>query len=367
MFSWQKYYSFASVAVVSSVLVSCAGFDPEAVSDSPKMIVGVGAPVPAALETEAVVTRNADAADDPEIWVDPRDPNRAVIFGTDKQAGLYSYGLDGKITGFIPDGRLNNVDLRGSFPTPQGERVLVAASDRGRMGAALYLMDPATLETKPWGVVPMDLVEPYGLCVGRQGDRFIVIVNSTDGQVRQVEVKAGPDGAIAATEQRRFAVPSQSEGCVVDDVRGLLYLGEEAKGIWRFPLDPAAGSAGALIAAAPSEMLQPDVEGLTLVREASATYLVASSQGDSAYAVWRVDAEPAYLGRFSIMGANSADPVTGTDGIAGYGGAVGPFPGGLFVAQDDSDTEGEQPTAGRARQNFKLVDWREVKRALQIP
>jgi 3-phytase len=341
--------------------------DPEAVSDSPKMIVGVGAPVPAALETEAVVTRNADAADDPEIWVDPRDPNRVVIFGTDKQAGLYSYGLDGRIIGFIPDGRLNNVDLRDGFPTPQGPRVLVAASDRGRMGAALYLMDPATLETRPWGVAPLDLAEPYGLCVGRMGEKFIVIVNGTDGQVRQIEVKAGPDGAMVASEQRRFAVPSQPEGCVVDDVRGLLYVGEEAKGIWRFPLDPAAGSAGTLIATAPSEQLQPDVEGLTLVREPSATYLVASSQGDSAYAVWRVDGEPAYLGRFSIMGANGADPVTGTDGIAGYGGAAGRFTGGLFVAQDDSDTEGEQPAAGRARQNFKLVDWREVKAALRIP
>ena len=367
MFSRRIYYRFASLSVAAVLLSSCAGLDPEARSDSGKMLMGVGTPVPAAAETQAVATRNADAADDPEIWVDPADRSRGVIFGTDKQAGLYVYGLDGKVRAFLPEGRLNNVDLRDGFPTPQGPRVLVAASDRGRMGAALYLMDPATLEVRPWGVVPLDLAEPYGLCMARQGEAFVVIVNGTDGQVRQVTVEAGPDGAVRSTEQRRFALATQTEGCVADDAKGLLYVGEEGRGIWRYPLDPVT-NAGTLIAEAPSDRLQPDVEGLTLLREGPATWLIASSQGDSAFAVWRVDGpEPAWAGRFSVMGANGADPVTGTDGIAALGGQVGPYPAGLFVAQDDSDTDGEQPVAGRDRQNFKLVDWREVKRALGLP
>ena len=50
----------------------------------------------------------------------------------------------GKPTGFIPDGRLSNVDLRGGFPTPQGERVLVGASDRpdrASYGVMKFLQD----------------------------------------------------------------------------------------------------------------------------------------------------------------------------------------------------------------------------------
>jgi 3-phytase len=331
------------------------------------MLIGLGTPVPAAGETQAVATRNADAADDAEIWADPRDPSRAVIFGTDKQAGLYVYDLDGRVRAFLPDGRLNNVDLRGGFPTPAGERVLVAASDRGRLGAALYLLDPATLDVEPWGVVPLDLAEPYGLCMARLGDAFLVIVNGTDGQVRQVRVEAGSDGRLLAVEQRRFGLNSQTEGCVADDMLGRLYIGEEGRGVWRYPLDSAAPASGVLLAAAPSDVLKPDVEGLTLLREGAATYLIASSQGDSAFAVWRVEAaEPVYAGRFSIIGGQGADPVTGTDGVAALGGAVGAYPAGLLVAQDDSDTDGEQPGPGRERQNFKLVDWREVKRALGI-
>ena len=354
--------------LVFFALAACAASDREAVSDSPKALQGAGTPVAAAGETQSVATRNADAADDPEIWIDPKDPSRGVIFGTDKQAGLYVYGLDGAVRAFLPEGRLNNVDLRPGFPTPAGERVLAAASDRGRLGAALYLMDPVSLETRPWGLARLDLTEPYGLCMGRLGEAFVVVVNGTDGQVRQIAVEWGPDGAPRTVEQRRFGLASQTEGCVVDDARGQLYVGEEGRGVWRFPLDPAAGSQGTLIAEAPSEALKPDVEGLTLLREPDATWLIASSQGDSAFAVWRVDgAAPRYAGRFSVMGGGGADPVTGTDGVAAWGGPAGRFPEGLVVMQDDSDTDGEAPSPGRDRQNFKLVDWREVRRALSLP
>lgn len=349
------------------LLAGCAAIDPEATSDSAKLLKGVGTPVPAAGETQAVATQSADAADDPAIWVDPKDSSRAVVFGTDKQAGLYSYDLAGAVTQFIPDGRLNNVDLREGFPTPAGPRVLVAASDRGRMGAALYLLDPATLKTAPWGLAKLDLAEPYGLCMGRRGDGFIVIVDGTDGQVRQVRIAAGADGAVVATEERRFAVGSQTEGCVVDDRKGALYIGEEDHAIWRYDLDPASGSARTLVAAAPSAMLQPDIEGLALLRDGEKTWLIASSQGDSAFAVWRVDgAAPAYAGRFSVMAANGVDGITGTDGLDAMGGTVGRFGNGLLVIQDDVDSEGEALSNARQRQNFKFVDWRAVSDALGL-
>ena len=344
-----------------------AGCDGEVASDAARMVKGVGTPVLAAGETQAVGTQGADAADDPAIWVDPQDSRRAVIFGTDKQAGLYSYDLGGAVTQFIPDGRLNNVDLRDGFPTALGTRVLVAASDRNRMGAALYLLDPATLVTTAWGLAKLDLSEPYGLCMGRRGDRFIVIVNGTDGRVRQFQVAAAADGTPQITEERRFAVGSQTEGCVIDDQKGQLYIGEEGKGIWRYALDPGTGASGELIAAAPSPMLKPDVEGLTLLREGKRTWLIASSQGDSAFAVWRVDgAEPLYAGRFSVMAGNGVDGVTGTDGLDALGGTIGQFPNGLVVVQDDVDSEGETLSTTRRSQNFKLVDWRTISEALRL-
>lgn len=348
------------------LLSACAALNGEVVSDSPRMTIGAGTPVPVAGETQAVATLSADAADDPEIWADPRDPSRAVIFGTDKQAGLYVYDLDGKVRQFLPEGPLNNVDLRPGFTVDGREQVLVGASDRGRGGIAFFLLDPDTLQARPWGVTPVAVSEPYGFCMGRRGNDFIAVLVGKDGDVKQLVVTAEA-GKPVVREQRAFAVGSQSEGCVVDDVAGILYVGEEAKGIWRYGLDPAAGNARMQIAAAPSVSLTPDVEGLTLLREGDKTWLIASSQGDSAFAVWRVDgAEPVYGGRFSPVAANGVDNVTGTDGLAALGGRVGGFPEGLLVIQDDVDTDGETTSATRVRQNYKLVDWRAVKAALGL-
>ena len=345
---------------------SCAAIDPESVSDSAGMSVGVGTPVAAAGETAAVGTKVRDAADDPEIWADPRDPSRGVIFGTDKQAGLYVYGLDGKDRQFLPEGPLNNVDLRAGFQVDGREQVLVAASDRGRSAIAFFLLDPDSLNVAPWGVTPVKVSEPYGFCMGRRGEETVAVMVGKDGDIAQFTVTE-KDGKPSLALTRTFAVGSQSEGCVIDDATGTLFIAEEAKGIWRYSLDPASGSARTLLAAAPSDMLKPDVEGLTLLREGGKTFLLASSQGDSAFAVWRVDgAQAAYAGRFSVMPGARADAVTGTDGLAALGGPVGAFPEGLVGVQDDSDTDGETTTGARARQNFKLVDWRAVKAALKL-
>jgi 3-phytase len=361
----QYFISFATVAAIS-VLAGCAAVDPESVSDSAGMTIGAGTPVPAAGETAAVGTALSDAADDPEIWADPRDPSRGVIFGTDKKAGLYVYGLDGKDRQFLPEGPLNNVDLRDGFTVDGREQVLVGASDRRRMGIAFFLLDPDTLKVTPWGVTPVQVSEPYGFCMGRSGADTIAIVVGKDGDIAQLTVTA-KDGKPAIALTRTFAVGSQSEGCVVDDATGTLFIGEEAKGIWRYSLAPSSGSTRTLLAGAPSDMLKPDVEGLTLLREGAKTYLLASSQGDSAFAVWRVDGpQAAYAGRFSVVGGAGADPVTGTDGLAALGGPVGAFPEGLIVVQDDADTDGEAASTVRTRQNFKLVDWRAVKAALAI-
>jgi 3-phytase len=228
-------------------------------------------------------------------------------------------------------------------------------------------LDPVSLKLSPWGLIPLDLAEPYGFCMGRRGPDFIAIINGTDGQVRQVRISVGADGALIAKEERRFAVGSQTEGCVVDDRKGQLYIGEEGVGVWRYDLDPASMAPRVQIVAAPSDMLKPDVEGMTLLREGEKTWLIVSSQGDSAFAVWRVDgAEPLYRGRFSVVSAAGVDGVTGTDGVAAIGGVVGPYSQGLVVMQDDVDDVGEVVTTNRVRQNFKLVDWRAVKAALSL-
>lgn len=327
-------------------------------------------PVPAATETSAVATANADAADDPAIWAAPGGTTVSLngtrttgfIAGTDKKAGLYIFDFDGRQLQFLADGLLNNVDLREDVVVDRRRQVVLGASDRGRMGIALYLYDPAGVGSAnavtPWGFIKSDVAEPYGFCIGKLGEELHAVLVGKDGQVRQYQI--APGATPSAIEVRRFAVGSQAEGCVFDDKASRLYIGEELKGVWRYGAAASAGDARDLVegVAGPGRLVA-DVEGVTMIHDGKARYLLVSSQGDSAFAVWRVDGgQPVYAGRFNVSSANGIDAVTGTDGIDARGGRVGPFPEGLVVVQDD-ENEG-------LTQNFKLVDWREIRSALGL-
>ena len=92
---------------------------------------------------------------------------------------------------------------------------------------------------------------------------------------------------------------------------------------------------------------------------AGCEYLIVSSQGDSTYPVYRIQGDDhVYLGRFAIVDGDVIDGVTQTDGLDAWSGPIGPFPVGALGFHDHEDS----PNPGQ--QNFKMVDWRDVKTAL---
>lgn len=321
---------------------------------------GVSAPtasVPAAAETAAVGTRMADAADDPAIWTGANgvsfagNNQQGIVLGTDKKAGLYVFGLGGEVLQFLAEGLLNNVDLRA-----EGNGFVAGASDRGRMGVALYRFGGQG-ELRPAGFIKSDLAEPYGFCMGRIDGQLLAVVIGKDGQVREYGV-TGEGTALTGTERRRYAVGSQSEGCSIDDATATLYIGEEMKGVWRYPLNGAPERT--LVASVGDGKLVADVEGVTLLRDAGETFLIVSSQGDDAFAVWQVGAAAGterYVGRIRVAASGTVDGVSGTDGVDAWSGSIGPYTRGLLAMQDNDN--------GAEAQNFKLVDWATVRAALE--
>ena len=306
-------------------------------------------------ETEPVGTGNADAADDPAIWRNPRDPARSLIVGTDKKAGLHVYGLDGKSRHFLPDGKLNNVDL-----IDLGRKgVIVVASDRNDKAQALlrlYRLDTVAARLEPLGTVIGGAGEAYGVCLMRVGADVHAFSVLKAGDIHQVRIDlsdAEPKGEIV----RSLKLQSQTEGCVVDDRTKTLYVGEEDRGIWAFEARADGPAAGKLIAPVDRKQLVDDVEGLALAPSGRrGGYLVASSQGDNAYALYSLpDHKPA--GRFRVV-AGQVGAAEETDGIALAMGRFGKdYPAGLFVVQDGENAP--------AAQNFKLVSWRDALRAVR--
>ena len=297
---------------------------------------------PVAAVAETVVTTDPTVdADDPVLWADAKDPARALWIGTDKSDGLYVHGLDGKVRQFFADGPLNNVDLRDGFVVDGRSYVLIAAAERARFGIVTYLLDPATLEVKPYGFIPTDMGEPYGFCMGKRGEAIYLMPNNKNGEARQYRVTAGPAGPVATLE-RTLKVATQTEGCVVDDEAQVFYLGEEDTGIWRFDFDPKAPAAPRLVYGVDGKVLTADVEGLTIMRDGARRYLVASSQGDSTYPVWQIEGEAyVYKGRFAVEGG-AIDNVTVTDGIDAWSGPIGPYPQGAIAMHDTDDGDGKQ-------------------------
>lgn len=307
-------------------------------------------------QTDPVGSSNADAADDPAIWRNPRDPAKSLIVGTDKKAGLYLYGLDGKARDFHPDGRLNNVDL-----VDMGRRtgVIVVASDRNDKVQArlrVYRLDTAAAKLVPLGEVTGGAGEAYGVCLMRAGSELHAFSVLKPGDIHQVRIDLSgekPAGEIV----RSLKLQTQTEGCVVDPRSRKLYVGEEDRGIWAFDARATGSVDGTLVAPVDRKQLVDDVEGLALAPVGrKGGYLVASSQGDNAYALYSLpDHKPA--GRFRVV-PGALGSTEETDGIAlAMGGFGKDYPAGLFVVQDGDNA----PHA----QNFKLVSWRDALRAVR--
>lgn len=332
-------------------------------------VVGPGAPVMATLETPSVGTAGQDAADDPAVWASAApvtimgQSTPGFVAGTDKKSGLYIYGFDGKILQFLPEGLLNNVDVVEGLSVGGRPQVVLGASDRtpGKTGISLYTFDPAGTGRngmRYWGAVATDVVEPYGFCFARRGAEVHAILVGHEGELRQFVLGVDAAGRPTARLVRTAEIGTISEGCAADEATDALYINEENVGLWRYGLNPASGAARTLIQPIARDILVADAEGLTTISDASGRYLIASSQGDSTFPVWRIDgAAPEYKGRFKVVDG-AVDGITGTDGLAAASGQVGPFPDGLVVIQDDVNDVGTQ--------NFKYVDWRDIRRALGL-
>lgn len=315
------------------------------------------ATVSAKVETQPVATME-DAADDPAIWRNAANPAESLIIGTDKRAGIHVYDLAGKQVSFTPSPRLNNVDLRD---VGGNVGVLVAASDRQDLAnakMALFRLDTVEKKLVPLASIPVGPGEAYGMCLWqRASDKalfgFLVL---KDGRIDQValDLSGVPTGKVV----RSMKLGTQSEGCVVDDRTGILYVAEEDVGLWKFDASPDGPVTATALAKADGKEIVMDAEGVAIAPSGvDGGYVIVSSQGDNAYAAYKLP-EASYVGRFRIADG-TIDGVQETDGIELMLGDFGPnFAGGLFVVQDGDNLP--------ATQNFKLVSWADVVSALGL-
>ncbi|WP_189442157.1 phytase, partial [Pseudoduganella dura] len=325
------------------------------------------APLPVVLprtQTEPVA-RAGDAADDPAIWLHPRDPAASRVLGTNKKQGLLVYDLQGRQTQLLEAGRLNNVDVRQdvSFGAERFDLALATQRDENSMVLFTIAADGTVAEAAR---LPTELEEIYGACVFRPaGGGLDAFVNDKDGRYLHYRIGRAA-GKFTAQVVRRFRTASQPEGCVADEASGQLFVGEEKRGLWVTDADATREPRLTMVLPV-GGVLKADVEGVGIYRAAGdgagRGYVVVSSQGNDSYVV--LDAAPPYKVRGAFrIGVNVTAGIDGaseTDGLEVTSANLGgPFARGMLVVQDGYKRMPDGP------QNFKLVAWDDIARALGL-
>ena len=334
-------------------LLSASLFGVSACATPPEVLPFEIQSIPATVETAPMIGVG-DRADDPAIWVSDSSDQASLILGTNKDEGLHVYALDGTELQFLNVGAINNIDIRGRFA--------VASNDE--MGALSWFVITRNTAAPVLhiGDTQVQKAEPYGVCLGQDEIGLIAAITYKDGLVEFWRGDQSKDADISATLESTVQLPTQLEGCAFDETQDLIFIGEEAFGLYAYAYLDGMAKPKIVDSIAASNGLVADVEGISIYYEPNGGYIVASAQEADRFVVYDRLPPHAPRGIFTVSENEngSIDAVSHTDGLDVVSSPLPGFPNGLLVVQDDGN-----PASG-VDQNFKLVDWSAIKAALNL-
>jgi 3-phytase len=308
-------------------------------------------------------------ADDPAIWINPINPEKSLIIGTDKTGNaLYVFDLKGKIVQKIGDIlRPNNVDVEYGLLLAGRKTDIAVVTERNAQRLRIFAIDSSRLQlreiTDPEGTTVFDGQEgdsaaPMGIALYRRpkdGAVFAIVSRKkgpSGAYLWQYRLVPTADGRVRLQKVREFGQFSgrgEIEAVAVDDQLGFVYYADENYGILKYHADPEHPEAAKLLAVFGKEGFEGDREGIA----------VYPMRGDKGYLLC-VDQRPqrsvVYVFRREGTSANRHDhqqPVAvihtdsdETDGIEATSQPLGrQFPSGLLIMMNS-----------QAR-NFHLYRW----------
>ena len=320
--------------------------------------------ITASVETNPVQSQTlvGDSADDPAIWYNEANPDQSVIFGTNKVEGLYAYNLDGEQLQRIPYAKINNIDIRQNVRFGNQKLDLLAGSNRTNNAIDLFIISKeGSIAESPNFRLALGKLQPYGYGLFMPNDSTLYsLLNDKYGNVVQHHITMQGDSLVGKMV-RRFQLPTQAEGIMADDKRGIIYIGEEQTGIHSFKGDPNGGKETSILeeSTIKNKNIRFDIEGIAYLPP---HYMLASSQGNFTYAIFDLKSEN-YLTSFSIKDGETIDGVEETDGLEILRKPLGSkYPEGILVVQDGFNRD-----KGEIRnQNFKIIDLRQVLKLLPL-
>lgn len=324
--------------------------------------------VEADYETSPVTsTLGEDAADDPAIWINKSNPEKSMIIGTNKKAGLHVYDLHGNELQFVAIGKMNNADVSYDLKYQNKNIDIVAGSNRSNNSIEILQIDTENLKLieTPILTIPSTLDEVYGFCLyhNTTSGKQYAFVNSKNGKIEQWYLN-NESSELSAQMVRSLWVSSQPEGMVVDPITNTLYVGVEEDAIYKFNAQAEADTMSTRLNESGENNLNInyDIEGLSIYRTSDTKgYLIASIQGNFTYAIFDLYDHNKYITSFKIKDG-IYDGVEETDGIDVTNIPLGKeFPKGILVVQDGFNKDGDT----ELNQNFKVVSFDKILKFLK--
>lgn len=294
-------------------------------------------------------------SDDPAVWVNPADPAKSLVIGTDKDANgaLYVYDLNGKMQADKVVRNLkrpNNVDVEYGLQL-NGKPVDIAVATE-RLTHKLRIFSLPDMKPVDNGGLEMfegDTEPEYRDLMGislyrtRQGKIYAFVGRKkgpANGYIGQYLLQDDSAGHVKATLIRKFGTFSgkkEIESIAVDDALGYVYYSDEGVGVKQYYADAQKGNEQLALFATTG--FTEDHEGISLYQLTDSTgYILVSDQGASQFQVFSREGTAAAPFEHKLLKVIkvSAQQSDGSETIAL---PLGPkYPKGLFVAMSNNKT-----------------------------
>jgi 3-phytase len=362
-----RWTDFRVCLVIVSIifLASCSG---PAGPDTPATESGDSGPASVAtgvLSPVLITEQTPVDSDDPAIWIDPEDPGKSLVLGTDKGGTVVVFDLDGRI---IPEKtvtglqRMNNIDVEYGF-TLGGETIDIAVATERPASALRVFRLPDMTAIDNGGITVFegetgDASLPMGIALYKRpadGTIFAVVSRKTGPSGSYLwQYRLDDDGAgnVVGAKVREFGTFSDAtsmdegvaelgeiESIAVDDALGYLYYSDELTGVRKYHADPDAPEANVELALLATDGFADQREGISIYTVEDGTgYILVSDQQGNAFRIYTREGSPGdpHDHRFVKSVKVSTNE---SDGSEITSAVLDPrFPSGLFVAMSDNRT-----------------------------
>lgn len=235
-------------------------------------------------------------SDDPAIWINPNDPTKSIVFGTDKETngGIYAFDLDGKIIhekSIKNIKRPNNVDIEYDFPLNDSTSVdILMFTERERKQIRLFSVpDMKPLDGGGFPVfndaTKLEHDLPMGISIYKSAkdSSFYAIVGRKAGPLEdylyQYKLEADSAGIKANLVRKfgKFSGQKEIEAIAVDDENGFIYYSDEGVCIRKYYAEPSMGNGE--ISCFGGKYFLEDIEGIAIANYQDGTgYIMVSNQ-----------------------------------------------------------------------------------------